>query len=160
MGGQIVCSNQFAGAARVAQRSKALEASLQTRIRSKALSQLAVTGRPMRQCTIGPASSGLGEGLSGRDFLVPSRSSDSGRARRMHADTVARCTVFLPTTLVRLASELSGYCVKKQCSLTGSCFGGCMILELCLSRVCTGVAAMGKDYNYQLETMKLGRKKG
>ena len=31
----------------------------------------------MRQRTIGPVSSGLGEGLPNRDVLVPSRSSDS-----------------------------------------------------------------------------------
>jgi hypothetical protein len=30
--------------------------------------------------------------------------------------------------------------------------------DLCLSRVRTGVAAMGKDCNYQLDIMKLGRK--
>jgi hypothetical protein len=36
-----------------------------------------VTGRPMRRRIIGPAPSGLGEGLAGRDFLVTSRSIDS-----------------------------------------------------------------------------------
>ena len=60
-----------------------LEASLQIRVRS-----LAATGRPMRRCTIGPASSGLGEGLAGWDVLVPLRSSDS---------SVVSCTVFFPT---------------------------------------------------------------
>ena len=46
-------------------------------VRSQAVSQLAVTRRPMRRRTIGPASSGLGEGLASQEFLVPSRSSDS-----------------------------------------------------------------------------------
>ena len=58
-------------------------------------------------------------------------------------------------TLVRLASGLSKQCVKKQCGLAGSCFGGLMGLDLSLSRVRTGVAAMGQDCNYQL-----GRKRG
>ena len=54
------------GACRVAQRSKAvLEASLQTRVRSKAVSQLAVIGRSMRLRTIGPALPELREGLAG-----------------------------------------------------------------------------------------------
>ena len=44
-------------------------------------------------------------------------------------------------TLVRLASRLS-----EQCGLAGSCFGG----HLFLSRIRTGVAAMGQDCNYQL----------
>ena len=133
-----------------------LEAALQTRLRSKPLSQLAMTGRPMRRCTIGPASSGLGEGLAGRDF------------GRMHADTVARCTVFPPTRFLRHigaagfigAAGLIEKCVEKQCGLVGSCFGGCMALGICLSRVPTGVAAMGQDCNYQLDTTKLGEKRG
>ena len=57
-------------------------------------------------------------------------------------------------TLVRLASELSEQCVKKQCGLAGSCFGGRMALDLRLSRVRTGVAAMGQDCNYQLGEIK------
>ena len=57
--------------------------------------------------------------------------------------------------LVRLASGLSEQCVKEQCSLAESCFGGCMALDLRLSRVCMGVTAMGQDWNYQL-----GRKRG
>jgi hypothetical protein len=48
-------------------------------------------------------------------------------------------------TLVWLASLLSEQCVKKQCSLAGLCFGGCMALNLHISRVSTGVAAMGQD---------------
>uniref|UniRef100_A0A4W5L5R7 FERM domain containing 4B n=1 Tax=Hucho hucho TaxID=62062 RepID=A0A4W5L5R7_9TELE len=51
-------------------------------------------------------------------------------------------------------------CVKKQCGLAGLCFGGCMALNLRLSRVRTGVAAMGQDCNYQLDITKLGRKRG
>ena len=63
------------------------------------LLQRAATGRPMGRCTIGPLSSRLGDGLAGRDVLVPSRTSDSrGRPGTMlgamHTDTVARCTVF------------------------------------------------------------------
>ena len=56
------------------------------------------TGRPIGQCTIGPASSRFGEGLAGRVVLVPSRTSDScGGPGAVHADMVARCTVFPPT---------------------------------------------------------------
>jgi hypothetical protein len=46
-------------------------------LRHRAVLQPAVTGRPMRQGTIGPALSRLGEGLAGRDVFVPSRFSDS-----------------------------------------------------------------------------------
>ena len=34
-----------------------------------------------------------------------------------------------------------------------------MALDLCLSRVRTGVAAMGQDCNYELDITKLGRKR-
>ena len=54
-----------------------LEASLLTGIQSRAVSQPAITGRPMRCRTIGPASPSLGEGLARQDVLIPSRSSDS-----------------------------------------------------------------------------------
>ena len=48
--------------------------------------------------TISPASSGLGEGLAGRDVLVPLRTSDSyGGPGAVYADKVAKCTVFPPT---------------------------------------------------------------
>ena len=58
----------------------------------QALLQLAATGRAMGRHTIGPASYGLGEGLAGRDVLVPLRTSDSsGGLGTVHADTVARC---------------------------------------------------------------------
>ena len=60
-------------------------------------------------------------------------------------------------TLLRLASLLSGHCVKKQCGMVGLCFGGRIALEL---RLRMGVAAMKQDCNYQLDTMKLGRKRG
>ena len=51
--------------------------------------------------------------------------------------------------------------VKKQCGLVGLCFGGRMALDLRLSRVRTGVAAMRQDSNYyQLDTTKLGIKRG
>ena len=81
--------------------------------------------------TIGPPSSGLGEGLTGRDVLIPLRTSDSW---------------------------LRGHCVKKQCGLVGYCFGGRTALDLRLSRVCTRVAEMRKYCNYQLDTTKSGRK--
>ena len=77
----------------------------------------------------------------------------------MHADTVARSTVFPPDTLVWLAFGLSRHCVKKQCGLVGSCFRGRMALDLRLSRVRTGVAAMRQDCNYQLDARKFGRKR-
>ena len=52
----------------------------------------------MGRCTFGPGLSGLGEGLAGRDVLVPSRTSDScDGPGAMHAGMVARCTVFPPT---------------------------------------------------------------
>ena len=54
-----------------------LEVSLQTWVQSQAVSQLAVNGKPMRRCSIDPASFGLGEGLAGRDILVASHSSDT-----------------------------------------------------------------------------------
>ena len=45
--------------------------------------------------SIGPAPSGLGEGLAGRYVLVPLCTSDScGGPGAVHADTVARFTVF------------------------------------------------------------------
>ena len=117
---------------------------LQTLVRNQAVSQPAVTGRPMSQHTIGPASSGLEEGLVGWDVLVSSPSS-----------TVARYTAFPPTYW--LASGLSGHCVKKQCGLAGLCFGGRMALDLLLSRVRKGVALMGQDCNYQLDKTNLWR---
>jgi hypothetical protein len=109
----------------------------------------------MGRSTIGPALSGLGEGLAGRDILVPSRTSDScGGPGAVHTDTVVRCTVFPPT------HWFSGHCVKKQCGLVGLCFGGHTALDFRVSRVRTGVAAMRQDCNYQLDTTKLGRKRG
>ena len=60
---------------------------------------------------------------------------------------------------MRLASGLSRRCVEKQCGVAGLCFGGRTALDLRLSRVCTGVAAMGQDCNYHLDTTELGRKK-
>ena len=133
-----------------------IEASLQSRVRSQAVLQQAATGRPMRQHTIGQASSGLGEGLVDWDVLVPSRSRDSlWRAGRMHADFGRRLYGVSSDTLVRLASGVSEQCVKKQCGLAGSCFGVRVALDLCLSQVRTGVAEMGQYCNYQL-----GRKRG
>ena len=50
-------------------------------------------------------------------------------------------------TLVWLASGLSRHCLKKQCGLVGLCFGKRTALDLRLSRVHTGVAAMRPDCN-------------
>jgi hypothetical protein len=119
-------------------------------VRVQALSQPATPGRP-----IGPASSGLGEGLAGQDVLVPSRLVGWAHACR-HCHQVYGVS---SDTLVRLTSGLSEHCVKKQCGLADLCFGRCTALDLCLSRVRTGVAVMGQDCNYQLDTTKLGRKR-
>ena len=52
----------------------------------------------MGRRTIDPASSVLGEGLAGRDVLVQSRTNGScGGQGAVHADMVARSTVFPPT---------------------------------------------------------------
>ena len=74
--------------------SQLLAVPLEILVRVQALSQPAVTGRPMGWRTIGPASSRLGERLACRDILVPSCSSDSYCGLgAMHADTSpgARC---------------------------------------------------------------------
>ena len=106
----------------------------------------AVTWRRMKRRIIGPASSGLGEGLAGRDVLVPLHFSDSlRRAGRLHADFGRQLYGVSSDTLVWLASGLSEECVKKQCGLAGLCFGGRMAHDLRLSRVYTGVAVMGQD---------------
>jgi hypothetical protein len=129
----------------------ALEASLQTWVRSQAVSQPGLTRRTMRRRTIGPASSGLGEGLAGWDVLVPSRSSNSlWQAGSLHTDFGRQLYSVSSNTLVWLASGLSDQCVKKLCCLAGSCFGGRMALDLRLSRVCMGVTTMGQDCNYHL----------
>jgi hypothetical protein len=73
------------------------------------------------------------EGLARRDILVSFCTSDSC-GRQVYGVS--------SDTLVRLASGLDVHCVKKQCGLAGSCFRGCMALDLRLSRVRTGVAAM------------------
>jgi hypothetical protein len=96
-------------------------------------------------------SSGLGDGLAGRDVLVPSRSINSlWLTGRMHSDCGQQLYSVYSDTLVRLDSGLSEQCVKKQCGLAGSCLGGCMALDLRLSPVRMGVAAMAQDCNYQL----------
>ena len=74
----------------------------------------------------------------------------------MHADFGRQLYSVSSDTLVRLASGLSEQCVKKQCGLSGSCFRGRMALDLRLSEVHTGVAAMGQDCNCQLDITKLG----
>jgi hypothetical protein len=112
----------------------------------------------MRQRTIGPASSGLGQGWAGRDIFIQSCSSyysGGPGACMLTRSPVGRC--FLRHID---AAGLSEHCVKKQCGLAGSCFRGRMGLDLHLSRVSTGVAAMGQDCNYQLDVTKLWRKRG
>ena len=126
------------------------------RSRAQALSQPAATERPMGRRTIGPALSGLGR-------VWPAGISLSHRTLATPVAGRAQCTLTRSPgdTLVQLASGLDGHCVKKQCGLVGLCFGGHMALDLRLSRVRTGVAAMRQDCNYyQLDTTKLGRKKG
>ena len=59
---------------------------------------------------------------------------------------------------MQLAAGVSGRCVKKQCGLAGLSFGGRTARDLRLSRVRRGVAAMGQDYDYQLDSTKLGKK--
>jgi hypothetical protein len=72
------------------------------------VSQPAVTGSPIGRRTIGPASSGLGEGLAGRILLDSPRSSDSlWRAGRLLADLGRQLNGVSSDTLVRLASGLS-----------------------------------------------------
>jgi hypothetical protein len=54
----------------------------------------------------------------GFGWHVPWRTSGTcGGPGALHGSTV------FPDTSVRLASGLSGHCVKKQCSLVGLCFG-------------------------------------
>ena len=109
-----------------------MERLVEDRVRPRAVSQ--VPGWP------------LGKGLAGRDFLVPSHSSDSlWWAGRLQAGFGRQLHGVSPDTLVQLASGLSEQCVKKQCGLAGSCFGEYMALNLRLSQVRRGVAAMGQD---------------
>ncbi|CDQ68478.1 unnamed protein product [Oncorhynchus mykiss] len=69
----------------------------------------------MRRHTVGPMSSGLEEGLAGRDVLVTLRSSDSlWRAGCLHADFGRQLYGVSSDTLVRLASVLSEQRVKKR----------------------------------------------
>ena len=99
----------------------------------------------MERRTIGPASSGFGR-------VWPAGISLSHRALAAPVAGRVQCTLtrspgvrcFLDT-LVRLASGLDVRCVKKQCGLVGLCFRGRVALDLRLSRVCTGVAAMRQD---------------
>ena len=64
-----------------------LEVSLQTRVRSRAVSQPAVNGSPIGWRAIGPVLYGLGEGLVVGVLLGSPRSSDSlWQAGRLQAD--------------------------------------------------------------------------
>ena len=77
-----------------------------------------------------PASSRSGEGLAGRDVLVPSLSSDSCGGPGVY--TVARCTVFPPTQWCGWLSVLGGVVFWRTrgsrpsplLSLYGSCSDG------------------------------------
>jgi hypothetical protein len=81
----------------------------------------------MKRSAIGPAWSRLGEDLGSSDFFVPSHSNDSlWWTGRLQADFSHQLDDVSTDTLVRLASGLSGRCVKKQRGLAGSCFGGYM----------------------------------
>ena len=66
---------------RVAQGSRhcisVCEASLQTQVHSRTVSQLAVIGSPIVRHTIGPVSSGLGEDLARGGFTGSWRYSDA-----------------------------------------------------------------------------------
>ena len=67
----------------------------------------------------GPASFGLGEGLTSQDVLVTSCSSDSlWRAGRLQAD-FGRQLDGVSSDMLRLASGLSERCFKKLCGLVG-----------------------------------------
>ena len=96
----------------MAQQSKALRCGVTTDLGS--IPGCVATRKLMGQRTISPATSDLGEGLAGRDVLVPSRSSDSlWRAGRMHTDFGLQLCGVSSDTLVRLASGLSEQCVKR-----------------------------------------------
>ena len=86
-------------ASRVAQRSKALLAVPLEILGSSPGS--VTTGRNLEAHGAAhswPSVVRVREGLSGRDILVSSRTSDScGGPGAVHADTIARCTVFPPT---------------------------------------------------------------
>jgi hypothetical protein len=88
------------------------------------------------------------EGLSGRDILVLSRTSDScGGPGAVHADQVARCIVLPPTHWCGWHPGWMDAVLRSSAAWLG-CFGGRMALDLCLSRACTGVVAMRQDSNY------------
>ena len=117
----------------------------------------------MGRRTIGLASSGLGRvwpvgiSLSHRAPATPV----AGRAQ-CTLTKVARCTVFPPTHPTRLTSGLDARCVQKQCGLVGLCIGGRLTFTLRLSRARTRGVALRQDSSSddQLDTTKLGRKKG
>ena len=146
-------------ASRVAQWSKALHR-WRFWVRVQALSQPSATGRPMGRRTISPASSGVRARLAGREVLVPSCSSDlCGRPGACTLTRSPGVQCFLQHIGVA-DFGICGHCVKKQWGLAGSCFGGRTALDLRLSRVCTGVAAMRHNYQlyYQLDTQNWGEK--
>ena len=105
----------------------------------------------MGRHTIGPALSGLGEGLAGRDVLVSSLTGNSCGG----LGAVYGCQVYsvFSDTLVQLASGFSGHCVKKQCGLVGLC---CVSkdaqLSTCASPESVWEMQRRDKTNYQLDT--------
>ena len=89
------------------------------------------------------------EGLTGRDILVSSFTSDScGGPGAVRASQGSQVHAVSSDTLVRLASGLDARCVKKQCRLVGLCIGGRMTFNLHLSRARMGVVVIRQDSNY------------
>ena len=98
------------------------------------------------------------EGLAGRDILIPLRTSDScGRVQcTLTRSPGVRCFLWH----IGAAGFSVGWALCQE-AVVGLCFGGRMALDLRLSRDHMGVTAMRQDCNYyQLDTTKLGRKRG
>jgi hypothetical protein len=102
-----------------------------------------------------PNSPKMTFGNSYREVLVPFCSSDS--CGRPGAATLTRLPgVWCFLQLIHEAGFGIKHCVKKQCGLKGLCFRGHTAPDLRLSRVRTGVAAMGQDCNNQLDMARRG----
>ena len=93
-------------------------ASLQIRVRSRAVSQPAVIWSLIGRHPIGPMSSGFGEGLAWGALLGSLHSSASlWRSRRLPADLDRQLNSASSDTFVRLASGLRGRVLRKKLSL-------------------------------------------
>ena len=111
-------------------------------------------------CTIGPASSGLGEGLASLDVLIPLHSSDSlWRARahaRWHQSPVVQCS------LQHIVA--ADFQVKQAVCQEAVQLGRVVFQRTHGSRPSPLPSPYGGvqrwDYNYQLNFTKLGRIKG